>query len=163
ERSICETEPVKPSVALRRTGANQKRAAGQLSGDLDHVVLKAMRKEPEHRYGSVEQFAEDIRRHLSGQPVIARKGTLSYRTSKFMRRHKLGIAATALVIVSLSVGLVIARQQARRAERRFQQVRTLANTFLFDVYDKIAMLSGSSEAREVVARTGLEYLDSLAQ
>src|SRR5262249_12770749 len=59
ERSICETEPVKPSVALRRTGANQKRAAGQLSGDLDHVVLKAMRKEPEHRYGSVEQFAED--------------------------------------------------------------------------------------------------------
>jgi eukaryotic-like serine/threonine-protein kinase len=163
ERSICETEPEKPSVALRRAGKQQKRIAGQLSGDLDNVVMVAIRKEPERRYGSVEQLAEDIRRYLSGRPVLARQATIGYRTGKFIKRHKLGIAAAALVVVSLSIGLLIARHQARRAERRFQQVRTLANTFLFDVYDKIAMLSGSSEAREVVARTGLEYLDSLAQ
>ncbi len=163
ERAICETEAEKPSVFLHRMGGQHKRAARQLAGDLDNIVMMAMRKEPERRYGSVEQFAEDIRRYLDGRPVIAQHDTLGYRTSKFVRRHTLGLLTAALVIASLSGGIIFARHQARRAERRFQQVRTLANTFLFDVYDKIAVLSGSSEAREVVARTGLEYLDSLAQ
>src|SRR6266568_1726774 len=74
-KAICEQEPAKPSASIR----NQK----SLRGDLDNIVLKALRKEPQRRYASVEQFSEDIRRHLEGLPVIARKDTVAYRTSKF--------------------------------------------------------------------------------
>ncbi len=163
ERAICETETEKPSSAVSRSTTAPARLRKQLVGDLDNIVLMAMRKEPERRYQSVEQFSEDIRRHLDGLPVIARQDTLGYRAGKFIRRHKLGVAATALVIASLTSGVAVANYQARHAERRFQQVRKLANTFLFDFHDKIQNLPGSTEAREMVVKTALEYLDSLAQ
>jgi hypothetical protein len=106
--------------------------------------------------------AGGYRRHLEGRPVIARADTISYRAGKFIRRNKLAVAATTLVILSLVGGVAAANYQARRAERRFQQVRKLANTFLFDFHDKIQNLPGSTEAREMVVKTALEYLDSLA-
>lgn len=90
----------------------------------------------------------------------ARADTLGYRTNKFVHRNKL---AVALIMLSLLGGGVTATYQAGRAERRFQQVRKLANTFLFDFDDKIQPLNGSTEARQMVARTALEYLDSRAQ
>ena len=93
----------------------------------------------------------------------ARHDTIGYRAGKFARRHKLGVAAVTLVILSLVGGIVATSYQARRAERRFQQVRKLANTFLFDFHNKIKDLPGSTEAREMVVKTALEYLDSLAQ
>src|SRR5262249_1739678 len=233
ERVICEAETEKPSAAAARETAAPAKWRKQLAGDLDNIILMAMRKEPERRYQSVEQFSEDIRRYLEGLPVIARNDTFTYRSGKFARRHKFGIAAVALVILSLAGGIVatthesrIARaesaraetEQARaernlveaqaqrveaeaqrteavrqrteaeiqraealnqrsaaerqraeavtqreRAERRFTQVRKLANTFLFDFYDKIQNLPGSTEAREMLVKTALEYLDSLAR
>ena len=162
ERAICETEPAKPSDAVSPETVSAGKLQKQLAGDLDNIVLMAMRNEPERRYQSVEQFSEDIRRHLEGLPVIARQDTMGYRAGKFIRRHKLGVAATTLVIASLTAGVAVANYQARRAERRFQQVRKLANTFLFDFHDKIQNLPGSTEAREMVVKTALEYLDSLA-
>src|SRR6185369_1874307 len=101
-RVICELEPTKPSSAIapvtlpevptqEHGAARDKPSARQqrrLKGDLDNIVLKALRKEPSRRYASVEQFAEDIRRHLQGLPVSARKDTFSYRASKFIWRHK---------------------------------------------------------------------------
>jgi serine/threonine-protein kinase len=78
----------------------------------------AMRKEPERRYSSVEQFAEDIRRHLEGLPVIARKDTFSYRSSKFIRRNKLGVAAAAAVCVTLIAGIAATGWQAKVAARQ---------------------------------------------
>ena len=77
-----------------------------LRGDLDNVVLKAMRKEPQRRYGSVAQFSEDVRRYLQGQTVIAHKDTIGYRTRKFVARHKAGAAAAALIVLSLVAGIV---------------------------------------------------------
>ncbi len=162
ERAICETEPAKPSDAVSPETVSAGKLQKQLAGDLDNIVLMAMRNEPERRYQSVEQFSEDIRRHLEGLPVIARQDTMGYRAGKFIRRHKLGVAATTLVIASLTAGVAVANYQARRAERRFQQVRKLANTFLFDFHDKIQNLPGSTDAREMVVETALEYLDSLA-
>jgi len=162
ERAICDTETEKPSNAVSRSTTAPARLRKQLAGDLDNIILMAMRKEPERRYQSVEQFSEDIRRHLEGRPVIARADTISYRAGKFIRRNKLAVAATTLVILSLVGGVAAANYQARRAERRFQQVRKLANTFLFDFHDKIQNLPGSTEAREMVVKTALEYLDSLA-
>jgi serine/threonine protein kinase len=92
ERAICESDTEKPSEIVSRTTqapARQRKQLGkQLAGDLDNIILMAMRKEPERRYSSVEQFTEDIRRHLQGRPVIARHDTLRYRAGKFAQRHK---------------------------------------------------------------------------
>jgi serine/threonine protein kinase/tetratricopeptide (TPR) repeat protein len=193
-RAVCEFEPERPSTALRRIAAESKPAEAQepqasadsvngapqklgkrLSGDLDHIVLMALRKEPDRRYASVEQLAEDIRRHLDNLPVIARKGTARYRAAKFFARHKAGIAATALIVLILLAALVvtlreagIARQQAEvasqqraRAERRFNDVRKLANSLMFDIHDSIRSLPGATPARKLLVSRALEYLDSL--
>ena len=166
---ISDTQPERPSILLRRTGGSQ-RSHKQLAGDLDNIVLMALRKEPERRYRSVEQFSEDIRRHLERRPVIARKDTIGYRAGKFIGRHKLTLGAVALIIVSLVAGIIVSVLQARRADneaqraqQRFEQVRMLANTFLFDFHEKIRDLPGSTEAREMVVKTALQYLDNLAQ
>src|SRR5262249_6331411 len=149
---ICEAQPERPSHATERS----KRGTGlpkldthldarelkSLKGDLDNIVLKALRKEPERRYSSVEQLSEDIQRHLDGLPVRARSDTFSYRASKFIRRNKIAAAATMLVILSLAIGIVVATIQARRANRRFNEVRQLAHSVLFDYHDAVAALPG---------------------
>jgi len=170
ERAICETEPAKPSDAVTPETVSSHRLQKQLAGDLDNIVLMAMRREPERRYQSVEQLSEDIRRHLEGLPVNARADTFTYRAGKFVRRHRFAVIAAALVGLSLLGGIVattlqsrVARAERARAERRFEQVRKLSNTFLFDFHNEIQNLPGSTKAREMVVKTALEYLDSLAQ
>jgi serine/threonine-protein kinase len=122
---ICEKEPDKPSDSIGkiRRGraeleANQKseiRNPKSLRGDIDNIVLMAMRKEPQRRYSSVEQFSEDIRRHLEGLPVIARKDTFTYRASKFVRRNKVAVAAAAVVCLTLLAGIVATTREAKVA------------------------------------------------
>jgi eukaryotic-like serine/threonine-protein kinase len=170
ERAICDTQAPPPSEAARQQAGAPSKLARHLAGDLDNIVLMALRKEPERRYQSVEQFSEDLRRYLSGLPVAARADSFVYRASKFMRRHRAAVIAAALVSLSLLGGIIattFAARQARgeraRAERRFAQVRKLSNTFLFDFHDKIQNVPGTTEARAMVAKTALEYLDSLAQ
>jgi tetratricopeptide (TPR) repeat protein len=164
ERTVCETEPRPPSAV--EGGAASKR----LSGDLDNIVLKALEKDPHRRYASVEQFSEDIRRHLEGVPVLARPLTIRYRTAKFVRRNRTAVVAGVLVFLSLTGGLVaasiqahIARQQRARAERRFNDVRHLAESFLFEFHEKIKDLQGSRPARELIVQRALEYLGGLTQ
>jgi non-specific serine/threonine protein kinase/serine/threonine-protein kinase len=158
-KAICDDEPQRPSTTRKR-----------LHADLDNIVLMAMRKEPQRRYATAEQFAEDIRRHLDGLPVRARADTVGYRTGKFVRRHKFGVAAAALVTVTLLIGIIatvwqarVARAERARAERRFDEVRQLANSFVFEVHDAVANLPGSTPARSLIVQRGLKYLDSLAQ
>jgi serine/threonine-protein kinase len=90
----------------------------RLSGDLDRIVLMALRKEPERRYSSAEQLAEDIERHLKGLPVSARSNSTTYRARKFVYRHRWGVAATAVVAISLIAGAMATAWQARRASRQ---------------------------------------------
>jgi serine/threonine protein kinase/tetratricopeptide (TPR) repeat protein len=171
-KAICEQEPTRPSTVVGRAHDvadespdvlhSERLLQRRLKGDLDSIVLMALRKEPERRYGSVEQFSADIRRYLDGRPVAARADTLSYRTGKFVRRHKMGISAAVLVFLSLVGGIAATTYQAQRAERRFQEVRKLANTFMFDFHDKIQYLPGATEARALLVETALEYLDGLA-
>lgn len=185
-------EPRKPSVAVRRrdagladSGAREAAAeqdpstlrdgspqklSRRLRGDLDNIVLMALRADPARRYRSVEQFAEDLRRHLSSHPVIARKDTLRYRAAKFAVRYAVGIAATAVVGTAMVVGLLITMREARiaqeqreRAEHRFGDVRKLAHSLIFDINDSMQNISGSSQARHLILRTGLQYLDSLSR
>lgn len=190
--AICEQEPAKPSTVIGRTetspgaggstevtltpeavskarDSEPNRLRRELEGDLDNIVLKAMRKEPQRRYASVEQFSEDIQRYFQGLPVIARQDTLSYRTSKFIARHKAGVAAAALVIIALLGGAATtlwqahaARQERDKAEHRFNQVRKLANSVVFELHDSIENLPGSTAARGLLVGRALEYLDSLA-
>lgn len=163
ERIVCETAVERPSTAVARATDTTAKLHRHLTGDLDNIVLMALRKEPERRYQSVEQLAEDLRRYLTGRPISARRESIAYRTGKFLRRNKLGVAASLLVLCSLIGALVVSNYQTRRAERRFQQVRKLANTFLFDFHNEIKALPGATKARALVIRTALEYLDSLSQ
>jgi tetratricopeptide (TPR) repeat protein len=129
----------------------------------------ALRKEPERRYQSVEQFSEDIRRHLEALPVVARKDTLAYRSAKFVRRNAVTTAAAAFVFLTLLGGIIATTSQAHRAkaekaraERRFNDVRQLARSVLFDYHDAIKDLPGATRVRERLVKDALTYLDSLA-
>jgi eukaryotic-like serine/threonine-protein kinase len=174
-RAICDEQPTKPSTAARdgnsrfgpsRTGARNSKL---LKGDLDNITLMAMRKEPSRRYAFVGQFSEDIRRHLEGLPVLARKDTAGYRASKFVRRNRIGVSAATLVLLSLVGGIIatswearVARMERSKAERRFNDVRALAKSYLFELHDAIERLPGSTAARELLVKRALEYFDSLA-
>jgi eukaryotic-like serine/threonine-protein kinase len=182
---ICQQNPERPSTAINRSETvitsdggtleitpelvsksregNLDKLRKRLAGDIDNIVLMAMRKEPERRYSSVDQFSNDIRRHLEGLPVLARKDTFGYRTSKFIRRNKAAMVAGLLIVGILIAGIITTTIEARRADRRFNDVRRLANSFLFEFHDAIADLPGSTPARELVVKRALEYLDSLAQ
>jgi non-specific serine/threonine protein kinase/serine/threonine-protein kinase len=178
-RLICEAEPLRPSTAVRAVdpqaststpeliavnrSMTPEKLCRRLSGDLDNIILKAMRKEPLRRYSSAEQLADDIRRHLKGNPVTARKDTFAYRTSKFVGRHQFGIIAALLLICAVAGGALATLREHRRAERRFDQVRKMANSFLFEIHDAIEKVPDSLWARELLVKRALQYLDSLAQ
>jgi tetratricopeptide (TPR) repeat protein len=172
EHAITTTQPQKPSTATARSDGNSKletRNSKFLKGDLDNIVLMALRKEPERRYQSVEQFSEDIRRQLEARPIFARKDTAGYRAGKFVRRNKLALAAAALIFLSLLGGIIATtleayrtRQQKALAERRFNDVRKLAHSVLFDYHDAIKSLPGATKVRERLVKDALTYLDSLA-
>ncbi len=165
-----KSSPLTPeTVSATREGTPEK-LRRRLAGDLDNIILMALRKEPQRRYASVEQFSEDLRRHLAGLPVIARSDTVAYRSGKFIRRHLAGVTAAALVVLSLTVGLVVAVRQAHiarieraRAENRFNDVRDLANSLISGVYDSIEDLPGSTTARKLIVDKALHYLDSLSR
>src|SRR5262247_3620769 len=103
-----------------------ERLRARLQGDLDDIVLKALRKEPQSRYRSAGDFSEDIARHLNGKPVVARKGTLIYLTTRYVRRHKAGAAAATFVLLTLLGAIVYFVRQARVAEAQARrQLRLL--------------------------------------
>ena len=161
ERSICDAEPPPPSERARVKYGRPW--ASSLRGDLDTIVLTAIRKEPERRYGTPSGLSDDLGRYLGALPVLARPSTATYRAGKFLRRHRAGSVAAALVVISLATGLGAALFEANRAERRFQQVRSLANSFVFDVHDRIESLPGATDARKSIVQTALVYLENLRQ
>ena len=164
-RAVTDEIPERPSTRVEQQlgdAQSANRTSQLLRGDLDNIVLMALRKEPERRYASVEQFSEDIRRHLEGLPVHAHGDTFGYRASKFVRRHKAAVLAAILVIAALLGGMVMTMRAQYRAERRFNDVRQLANALLTDIAPKIERLEGSTEARQALVTQSLRYIDSLA-
>ena len=156
-RAVCEEEPVRPSDA-----ATDSRRRRDVRGDLDLVALKALRKDAARRYSSVDQLAQDVQRHLHGMPILAAPDAWSYRSRKFVRRHWVGVGATVAVIMALGAGAATTWWQAQRADRRFNDVRQLAHTFIFDIHDEVEKLPGSTTARKLLVTNALSYLDSLA-
>jgi eukaryotic-like serine/threonine-protein kinase len=134
-----------------------------LPEELDSLVFRAMAFDPAERYASARELGADIENYLAGLPVSARPASMLYRARKFVRRH-LPATATAAAAFTLIVGLAItAEVQGARAEARFEQVRALARSVIFEIYDRIAPLNGSTEARKLLASRAVEYLDSLAR
>jgi len=132
-RAIKEEEPSRPSTALTKQNSSSVLFNPRsLRGDLDNIVLTAMRKEPSRRYASVAQLSDDIRRHLEGLPVVARKDTIGYRSAKFIRRHRVGVAATALVALAIVGGFIAALWEARQARAQRDVARRIS-TFLQDM------------------------------
>ena len=129
--------------------------------DLDYIVRKALRAEPEERYSSVDAFATDIRALLESKPVQARSADAWYRTRKFLRRHWVPGVAVVVVVASILAGLYAANRQRATAERRFAQLEQLSKK-VFDLDKKIINLPGSMEARKSLVSASLEYLEGLA-
>jgi hypothetical protein len=184
----ASAEPEPPSrLAGRHAGSV---AAERLRGDLDAIVLQALAWRPERRYASVDAFAADLRAHLDGYPVAARPAHWGERAAKALRRHRAtalaaalglaglaggttaalvqGHAASALGVLGLAGGLGVALLQLRRAEgarrlaeQRLAEVRRLARTLVFDVHDRVAMLPGSTAARDALLTEAGRVLQAL--
>jgi serine/threonine protein kinase len=183
-KAICEQEPLKPSAVVLTDekavipDATQKidltqqetrdkarrRLKKKLAGDLDMIVLMALRKEPHRRYASVEQFSEDVRRYLEGRPVIARSDTFGYRTGRFVRRNAVAVVAAAMAALTLLGATVFELQSAARAaqnesaaEARLKLIEAASLRQEGDLMDAYFRLGESQSAPEALAtyRTGL--------
>lgn len=130
EEAILTGDPVRPSVAALRLAREQgqaqpRRAASELSGDLDNILLKALAKAPEDRYVSVEALAQDLRRHLDGEPVLARSQSLGYRAQKFISRNTVGITVVASVLALMITALGFMYWQASKAIVEAQRAQAM--------------------------------------
>ncbi len=141
----------------------------QLQGDLDNIILKALRREPERRYQSVQEFAEDIRRFQDGLPVSATADSRIYRFNKYFKRHRLGVIGTAAAAVLLIAATIVtswqytvAQREKNAAEKRFAETRFLAKSMLYELHNKLEQVPGTTEAREYLVESALKYIDGLA-
>lgn len=150
----------RPFDASRLPGTEPPR--GSIRGDLEAIVTTAMDVDPARRYATVDKLADDVRRFLGGHPIAARRATFGYRAAKFVRRNLLAVAAGIAIVAVTAVAFAATLHQKRIAERRFDEVRSLARAVVFELHDAIAPLPGSTEARELLVRRALVYLDNLA-
>jgi eukaryotic-like serine/threonine-protein kinase len=189
ERSICISDPLRPSAAVRRAlengplegqsemlaiamarGVTADKLHRRLAGDIDAIIMRALRKEPQHRYGSIEQLAADIRRHLTKEPVQARQGTWLYYSQRFVRRHAFGVSAAAtfaVIVVAFAIAMSVqaqriaserdrAAQQGQRAEMVSQFMQRI-----FDVAQPQTSLGRVVTAREVLDEAGRKIREDL--
>jgi eukaryotic-like serine/threonine-protein kinase len=178
-RRLREDEPPRPSTRVsgdrhssnaiaEARGTEPRQLTRLLRGDLDWITMKALEKDRARRYGAPSELAADTRRYLNHEPILARPASAAYRSGKFVKRHKLALAVASVFAVMALSGAVaivreaqIARMQEARAERRFEALRRLTNSLLFEFHDSIATLPGSTAARELVVRRALEYLEQI--
>lgn len=186
-KEIVDTDPERPSTIVTRPESprptersidetkvartlDTRRLRRELRGDLDNIVLMALRKDAARRYASAEQLADDISRHLADLPVRARADTWSYRSQKFMARNRWSAGFVALGCLGLIGGIAATTYQAKlareaqvRAETLFADVRKLANSYLFEVHDAVKNLPGATPVREMLVKNSVAYLDRLSR
>ena len=161
--------PDAPEVAVARGEESTQALRRQLRGDLDAVTAKALAKSQAERYASVEQFAEDLRRYLSGYPVQAAPPGALQRATKFVARNKARVAAVTLIGLALVAGLVgtawqarVARTERIASDRRFNEARELARYLVFELQTSVGALPGSTPVRAEMVSRSLAYLDQLS-
>jgi serine/threonine-protein kinase len=165
ERVICEDQPPRPSSVVADESLRR-----ELEGDLDTIILKALSKEPARRYDAAARLAADLQRYLDGRPVLARADTLRYRVGKFVRRHRLSVAAATLLILSLVGGLAavswqaaVASGQRDRAEDAQRQAEEVS-TFLIGLFEALDPRESGSDtlAARALLRRGIARVEELA-
>jgi tetratricopeptide (TPR) repeat protein len=166
-RVICEEPPRKPAHAIGNDGKLD--VARKMDPDLEAILMKALRKEPLQRYVTAEQFGADVQAWLDHKPVAARRGTFRYRAAKFVVRHRVGIAAAALLIASLAAGVAgilwqsrQANLERRKADARSADLRQLSNSLLSELDEAIKQLPGSTGVQKLLVTRVLEHLDRMA-
>ncbi len=170
-RLVVNADPPKPSAtpAPPESGLPYE-SKRTLKGDLDAIVLRAMAKSPEDRYGSAEELADDVGRHAAGTPVAAREPSFAYVMRKLAGRHKIAFLAAGgsliLIVGALGVALwqaKVATLERQRAEHRFAEVRRFANALVFKIHDTVAPLPGSTPVRRTIVAEALGYSERLAR
>jgi serine/threonine protein kinase len=155
ERVLIEQHSRKPSSVPNLTRRNRK----EIAGDLDRIVQMAMNYDPAQRYLSVRHLDEELLRYLQGRPIAARSGSPLYTLKKLVQRNKT-VVLTAFAIAAVLIGSVLVYwMQSRKADRRVAQVRSLANSAITDMTDKLQRSSASIETQ--AAHSALTYLDEL--
>ena len=169
-RIISEVTPKPPSESASAT------IAPELRGDLDIILLQGLRKEPERRYATVAAFAEDLRRHLASEPVLAHADSFTYRAGKFLRRNRIAVAAATVVLIILTGSFIaversaIAARRARvkaeaaetTAERRLKDSQALAHSYMFDLLPALEDIPGTLKVRADVMNGALTYLKAMS-
>lgn len=158
-RAVVEAEPRRLSEAVGRKeggGAAAARRARELRGDLDNIVAKALKKVPGERYANAQQMADDLRRFLGHEPVAARPDAVAYQLGKFVQRHRAGVAASAVVVVALVVGIGVARWEANEARRQRLQAEGLIEFMLGDLRKKLQPV-GRLDVLDAVGEKALGY------
>ena len=162
-RSVCDTTVPLPSTAHLEPNVELPYPLRRLEGDLDAIVLKAVSKDPQHRYMSVAAVVGDLENYLAIRPVAARGNEPWYKAARYLRRNWLPVSMASLAILSLIGGAAAFAYQANIANERFNTVRKLATTILFDVHDNIATLPGSTKVRSMLASTAAAQLETLSR
>ena len=179
--SVLHSDPRKPGAILRSLAPADCAAVAESRGestvslsrtiarDLDAIALKSVARSAGERYASVADLAADIGRYLDGRVVDAAAGGTLYAARKFIARHKVRVAAAAIVAISLTAGVVAtlmeaneARSQRAEAERRFQEARGLARYMMFELQTEIQKLPGSTPVKADMVKHSLDYLDRVA-
>ncbi len=132
-----------------------------LRGDLEVILMKTLRKEPQERYATIEQLSEDLEGYLESRPIRARRGETFYRARKFLRRFWLPVTAVTLAVASLSTGLALANRERTIAQRRYNDLRQLANK-MFDIDQEARKVPGTTKVRQMMVDTSLAYFRRLA-
>ncbi len=151
---ICEYNPPPPSKQIQKINP-------KLDSDLDHICLKALRKDPKERYHSVDHFSQDIARYLSHLPVIATRGQWPYRAKKFALRNRTFILSGLAILLTILAGLFSSLYQAGMAKAMFNDLRSLTGSMLFEFYDGVASLEGTTAVKELVISRAITYLEKL--
>ena len=166
----CHTDPVAAEQAATVRATTSARLAPALHGDLDAILLKALRKEPEQRYGGAALLAADLRNFLGGRPVAAHRGSGRYRAWKFIRRNRATVAAAGLLLLTLLAGIAgvfwegfRARGSRTLAEVRFRSARSLTLSLLSDTFQDVQRLDGSEHARQLLLEWSRQALNDLAR
>ncbi len=161
-RVIVHTVPPRPGAGSQ--------PHGPIDADLDSIVAKSLRKQPEERYLTADQLTAELTAYLEGRPVLARRGKLRYRAAKFARRNLLPLAASLLLALSLLAGGAgilwqshVANLERRKADARAQDLRQLSNSLLSELDEALKDIPGSTGAQKLLVTRVLEHLDRMAQ
>jgi tetratricopeptide (TPR) repeat protein/predicted Ser/Thr protein kinase len=162
-RIVCEVDP----PLMSAVADDKSRAA--LSGDLDAIVAKALRKAPADRYRTVSEFATDLAAWRAGRAVSAVRQSFTYTAARFIRRHRAAVAAAAAIVIALAGGAVATACQARiaaherdKAQNRFRQVQEFSRSLLFDVHNALRAVPGATESRRLLLDRAVQFLDGLS-